>query len=342
MKKLYKKTVRTDMGLMIVTVSVLGVVSLAACSINYNDLADGINDLGKSVDHAINGTDAATAAATSGTETDATDPTAAPTEPEATPTPSPTPVPTATPTPTPTPTPAPQRVDMSELTTDTITEGVEIKDETFEESYHDVDDYTQLVKFTGNRIAVEIPDGKNVQTAINLVINGFYNETEGLYKRYSDEAQSAYLLDKENYLAAPYSVNVKFNYSYNGRVLSVISEYTVKKGEEEAYVEHKSEISTFDILTGQYVTPALVAKDYHKLEEVLAQALAQGSSSDVKVYKKEDVKSPVLVVHPISGGTVFAEVYGKIGGELYKTPVDLANYADYLNSYGKIVYKINN
>ena len=217
MKKLYKKTVRTDMGLMIVTVSVLGVVSLAACSINYNDLADGINDLGKSVDHAINGTDAATAAATSGTETDATDPTAAPTEPEATPTPSPTPVPTATPTPTPTPTPAPQRVDMSELTTDTITEGVEIKDETFEESYHDVDDYTQLVKFTGNRIAVEIPDGKNVQTAINLVINGFYNETEGLYKRYSDEAQSAYLLDKENYLAAPYSVNVKFNYSYNGR-----------------------------------------------------------------------------------------------------------------------------
>ena len=326
------------MGLMIVTVSVLGTITLAACSINYNDLADGINDLGKSVDHAFNGTTAATTVSDQTTADTASEPS----DTLPSPTPTATPVPTATPTPTPTPTPIPQRVDMSELTTDEISEGVEVKIEDFAESFHSDTDYKELVTFKGNRIAVEIPESKNVQTAVNLLLNGFYNETEGLYKRYSDEAQSAYILDAENYLSAPYAVNVKYTYSYNGRVLSVVMEYSVKKGEEEAYVEHKSEIVTLDILTGQYVTPALVAKDYHLLEEVLAQALAQAVSTEEKAYTKEDVKDPVIVVHPMSGGTIFAEVYGRIEGELRKTPVDLANYADYLNSYGKIVYKINN
>jgi len=340
MKKLYKRTVRTDMGLMIVTVSVLGVISLAACSINYNELADGINDLGKGVDHAINGTEKTTASDV--TEASVTDTSAEPSETTPSPTPTATPVPTATPTPTPTPTPVPQRVDMSELTTDEITEGVVVNIEDFAESYHVDGGETELASFAGNRIAVEIPEGKNVQTAVNLILDGFYSEASGLYKRYSDEAQSAYLLDAENYLVAPYAVNIKYNYTYNGRVLSVVMEYSVKKGEEEAFIDHKSEIVTLDILTGQYVTPALVAKDYQLLNEALAQALAQSISTEEKTYTKESVKDPVLVVHPMSGGTVFAEVYGKVGDELRKAPVDLANYADYLNSYGKIVYKINN
>ena len=345
MKKLSKRTVKTDLGPMIVVVSILGTITLAACSINYNELADGINDLGKGVDHAINGTKT-TAVATdtepTASESAASESATDSTDPLPTPTPTPTPEPTATPTPTPSPTPVPQRVDMSELTTDTISEGVEINIEDFAESYHDTEDYTELVKFSGNRIAVNIPDSANVQTAVNLILDGFYSEAEGLYKRYSDEAQAAYLLDKESYLAATYSASVKYTYSYNGRVLSVVMEYFVKKGADEQIAEHKSEIVTFDILTGQYVTPALVAKDYHALNDALAQALAQGVSNEEKKYKKEDVKDPVLVVHPQSGGTIFAEVYGRIGDKLFKTPVDLSNYADYLNSYGKIVYKLNN
>lgn len=337
MKKLSKKTVKTNKGLMIVIVSVLGTITLAACSVNYKELAEGINDLGTGVDHAINGTavtnpSESIPADASESSVPALDP-----APEAVPTPSP--VPTATPTPIPTPTPMAERVDMSELTTDKITSEVEVLSEDFEESYHLDGDETVLATFTGNRVAVKIPDSKNVQTALNLMYEGFYQEAEGLYKRYSSEGESQYTLDPENYLVAPYSVEIKNAYSYNGRLISVVMEYTVKAGED--IIEHKTELSTCDILTGQYITPALVAKDSIALSDAIAAALVQGVATDEFKVTKKDITDANIITHPESAGTVFAEACGYIKGELYRTPIDLAKFADYLNSFGKVVYKIN-
>jgi hypothetical protein len=337
MKKLSKRAVRTNKGLMIVVVSVLGTITLAACSVNYKELAEGINDLGAGVDHAINGTsEAAPSESVPAPSSGESDPTAE-SIPDASPVP--TPAPTVTPTPVPTPTPMPERVDMSKLTTDEITSDVEILSEDFAESYHVDGDETVLTTFTGNRVAVKIPDSKNVQTALNLIYEGFYQEAEGLYKRYSSEGESQYTLDPENYLVAPYSVEIKNAYSYNGRLMSVVMEYTVKSGED--VIEHKTEISTCDILTGQYITPALVAKDPYALSDAIAAALADGITTDEFKASKKDVTDANIITHPESAGTVFAEACGYIKGELYRTPIDLSRFADYLNSFGKVVYKIN-
>ena len=56
---------------------------------------------------------------------------------------------------------------------------------------------------------------------------------------------------------------------------------------------------------------------------------------------KKDITDANIITHPESAGTVFAEACGYIKGELYRTPIDLSRFADYLNSFGKVVYKIN-
>lgn len=333
MKKLSKKTVLTSRGLMVIMVSVLGTVTLASCTINYSKLADGIGDIGRGVDHMVNGTsETSEAAPTESTvSTDETTPSDGTTETEA------TPAPTAAPTPT--PTPAPERVDFSSLTEDKISDGVEVKEEEFGESFHDEADDTELVTFTGNRAVVSIPGATNIQTAINLVLDGFYGEAAGLYDRYTKDAQAEYSLDKEAYLAAPYAVTVKYAYSYNGRLLTMVMEYTVSNGGEKA-VDSKKEIATFDVLTGQYVTPATVAIDEAALEEALTQTVIQVASSEELTYTKEMVNDPIIIAHQQSGGTSFAEIYWSTDGVMHSVPADLANYAEYFNTYGKIVYKV--
>ena len=340
MKKLSKKQVNTSKGIMIVTVSVLGTITLAACSINYSELADGINDLGRGIDRAVNGTGEET---TVSAETEPTADETEETEPSETEAPAPTATPTPTPKPTATPTPMPQRVDFSELTTDTISENVDVQIEEFAESYHADGEETELVSFTGNRIVVSIPDNTNIQTSLNLILDGFYQEAAGLYNRYSSEAEGQYALDPEMYLANKYDINVEYRYSFNGRLLSVIMEYGVVSGSEETRTDvyKKIEVATFDVLTGQYVTPAAVAKDIDALNAALASYLANAASTDDEEYTSDMVSSPILVAHSNDGGTHFAEIYGYINGNFTSVVADLSNYADYLNTYGKIVYKIN-
>ncbi|SCW57380.1 hypothetical protein SAMN02910456_01922 [Ruminococcaceae bacterium YRB3002] len=341
MKKLSKKVVNTGKGFAIITVSVLGIITMTACSINYSKLAEGIGDLGRSIDHAVNGT----VPATSGTdlttptvETEETDPTESSEEV----TPTPTPAPTATPIPT--PTPMPERVDFSELITDTISEGVDIQLEDFAESFHLDGEETELATFKGNRMVIDIPDNKNVQTAVNLVLDGVYSEAAGLYARYSNEAASEYSLDPELYMASPYRVKINYSYSFNGRLISVVTDYEVARGNDETpdeVVAHKDEVFTFDVLTGQYVTLAMVSKDAAAFEDALKGVLAQGISTEDETYDKKDVTDPVIVVHQQGAGAVLGQVYGIVDGSLCHAPVDLTNMADYLNSYGKIVYKIS-
>ena len=338
MKRLSKKAVNTSKGIMIVVVSVLGTITLAACSINYRELADGINDIGRGMDHMVNGTSSARETEdpsdTDPTESSETDETAETPAPTATPTPAPTG------TPVPTPTPMPDRVDFSELTTDEISDTLEVQLEEFAESHHDEEDGEELVTFAGNRMVLSMPENENIQLALNSLIDGFYYEAEGLYNRYSGEADAAYALDSEIYMEAPYAVSVNFSYSYNGRLLSVIKSYEVTQGEENI-IDEKKEIDTYDVLTGNLVTPAMVAKDTTALGNALAASIAFAASTEEVQYTASQVTDPVIVVHAQGNGTAFAEAYGFINGTRFNAPVDLTNYADYLNSYGKIVYKIN-
>ena len=333
MKKLSKKTVLTSRGLMVIMVSVLGTVTLASCTINYSKLADGIGDIGRGVDHMVNGTSEVSSESSS-TEPTVSEETSASEETKATDA-----APTPTPIPTPSPTPVPERVDFSKLIEDKISDDVEVKEEEFGESFHAEGDDTELVTFTGNRMVVSIPKAENIQTAINLILDGFYGEASGLYDRYSKDATAAYSLDKDTYLAAPYAVTVNYAYSYNGRLLTMVMEYNVTNGSETP-VDSKKEIATFDVLTGQYVTPATIAIDELALEEALTQTIIQVASTEELTYTKDMIKDPIIIAHQQSGGTSFAEIYWSTNGVMHSIPADLANYAEYFNTYGKIAYKV--
>ena len=344
MKKLSKKAVNTSRGIMIVMVSIMGTITLAACSINYNQLADGINQLGRGVDRAVNGSHVTKSDSDDDDEDEptASEETTEPTEtaPDET---TPAATPTPTPKPTATPTPLPQRVDFSELTTDTISEGLEVQIEEFTESFHAEGEETELVTFTGERLAVSIPGNENVQTSLNLMYDAFYQEALGLYNRYSEEATAAYGLDPDTYLVAPYGISVNYKYAFNGRLLAVDMTYCVMKGdgEEAQMVASRSESLSMDVLTGQYVNLMLVSKDPDAFAYALSAYLANAQSIDGNQYTPDMVSDVALIAQANTDSTNFAIIRGNINGIPSEAVVDLGNYADYLNTYGKIVYKIN-
>ena len=237
-------------------------VLLAACSMDLDRAGSAFYDLGNNLNNAVEGEEdeedeepAETAAPTETAETsEETEPSETDPVPTATPAPTSTPVPTAT--------PAPERVDLSELTEDTISDGITVEDEAFEEHYVDGSD-TTVASFSGNRILVQIADAPNVQTSVNLLLDGFYQEAAGLYARYTNEALSEVALEggtvvlpsddeeqdedtqeteeteetEDAVLSSdgtfvPYTVTVSYDHSTNGRVLSVIMSYSVTRGDE--------------------------------------------------------------------------------------------------------------
>lgn len=95
--------------------------------------------------------------------------------------------PTTMATTTPTPTPEPERVDFSELTTDVIAEGITVNVEEFDEHYSISAD-TRVADFSGNRMLISSENDIAAVTAINLYLDAFYSEAEGLYGRYTNES----------------------------------------------------------------------------------------------------------------------------------------------------------
>lgn len=230
----------------------------AACSINTSELGKGISELGNAFE-----TTQATQE-TKETETPETTETSAVETTEET-----TAAPTATPTATPSPTPLPERVDFSEYTEIDLTDSFKVTTEEFAESAHSDDDKTQFATFTGTRLVVTEASNETARDAINLVVDGFYQEALGNYQRVVAQTKTEFLtngvIEKEG------AVAVNFEYVTNGRTLSVLMIYTVNTGNENS---RTVDFATFDMLTGHYVTLGSVVSDTAGLEKACRTALA--------------------------------------------------------------------
>lgn len=330
---------------------------LAACSINTDELGQGISDLGNAfTSQTVRETEKETTETTVTEETSATETTVAEKD-------TPTPTPTVTSTPTPTPTPLPQRVDFSEYTDIDLTDVFTVTVEEFGEKTYSDDNTALFATFEGNRLVVTKAANETVRDSINIIVDGFYAEAEGAYNRVIAKAKAEFNLT--GVVEIPSAVNVDFRYTTNGRVLSVLMVYEVKGVEsDEATV---IDFASFDMLSGQYINYTTISKDPAGLEDALKKGLentlkaqpiptpsatpAATQRTDETTVETEAVKIPsasdieVLYVAPgpvaaDNSGSTFATVYGVSEGVIYTAVIDINAYADFFNRYGTSVFFI--
>lgn len=338
---------------------------LAACSVNTDQLGQGISDLG----NAFNTTATQAPAVTETSATASSEDTAAPTEEttaEATP--------TATPTATPSPTPLPQRVDFSDYTEIDLTDSFTVTVEDFEESAHSDDDTVEFAVFTGNRLVITDADNKTARDAINLVVDGFYAEAEGAYQNIVAQLKSEYLTT--GVIENSGSVFVNFEYVTNGRALSVLMVYAVNVGDK---MDRTVEFATFDMLTGHYIAMNSIVSDTEGLERAMKTALADAikakaleavqptvtatptptpatvttttapttaETTVVETINEEDLPKAsdfeVIYIAPTVSETEGVHKVTVIGiakdGIIYEADVEIDSYANLFNRYGTSVF----
>lgn len=328
--------------LKVISLAVVSSIVFTSCSIDSDKLKEGVSDL----KDAISDTDeeAKEAETTIADESETSEETLAtiedtePTEivePTEEPVPTETPTPTPTEVPTPTEIPSPERVDLSELQQIDIDEYI-INVETFEESYV-TEEGIVLATLSGTNMLVECDDNTNVQKAINSILDGFYQETYGIYGRMISENNAEYAIYDEDADIIPYDVTISYAYSNNGRVLSVIMRNEVLQGEE--VVSSNCEYVSFDLITGQFITLAVVADDYYGLNKALADKLvAYTEDEDISA---SDVTNIAIIAQMPGAESATADIYGTINGETVHTAVDLNDYNDLMNRYGKTIYGLN-
>ena len=324
---------------------------LAACSIDTDKLSEGISDLGNVF---ISESEEETEPESDPVITEVTEESTEvtkPSETEATP----TPVPTATPTIT--PTPNPQRVDFSEYTTEILSfsGNFEVTTESFEESMHsEEDEQVVFATFAGKRVVVTDASSESIRDAINIVVDGFYAEAEGAYTRMTAKAKAEYTLT--GVVEEPYAVNVDIGYLSNGRVLSLLMRYDVTggKGDSDATV---IDFASFDMLSGQYVTFAAIARDARSFDGVIRAVLenslksqrageaaraadeAEAAAILEKPVPQADEYEAVYVAPTVAeNGSSISTVYGIVDGEVYSVSMDMNEYADFFNRYGASLF----
>ena len=316
----------------LISIVVLGFLA-ASCNINTDKAGQAFQHLGENLDNAVNGTEETEAPVeeteeTVAEETEETEPSVEETQPL------PTPEPTATPTPSPTPTPEPEpeRVDFSELTEDELADGVLVEEEDFEESYVNDDDIT-LITFSGNRIVISEEDAINIQTSVNLILDGFYQEAEGVYNRYTSEALAEYAMPMEEDMEyQPYAVTCDYEYGYNGRVLSVVMSYNVVR-DDQVVTEHTEYVS-FDMYTGQYVTTASVVEDPELFRTTCGNILAFATENE---EDNQDSFTNIFIFVEGPGNGVY--IIGTApDGSIVRALADINNIAPALNRYGQLLY----
>jgi|GEM_PF-1322555 len=319
-----------------------GTMFLSACSVDFNKVGEAFVNLGENVSEVVNDTEDTEEDDVIVVEPAETEVVAEETEPsEEIPEPTATPTPTPTPSPTPSPTPMPERVDFSDLTQTAVTESITVDVEEFEESCHSEDDDILLASFTGTRMLIEDRESARIASSVNLVLNSFYLEAEGLYGKYKSQAQARYDLTGE--IDDPVEVTVNYDHDFNGRILSVIMTLSVKQGEE--VFEDKTEYTSYDLYTGQYVVPSLYATDSDALNLAILTAYAesteatndraadysviyigaQAESSDGEEDDSEETPARVLIQS--DEGVV-------------EYVINLNDYAEYFTRYGMVIFDI--
>lgn len=339
---------------------------LAACSVNTDQLGQGISDLGGAFQTT---TVQETTTAESGGETEPDETTTVTEETTAETTVAPTP------TSTPSPTPLPQRVDFSDYTEVDITDRFKVTIEEFEESAHSDDDTTEFALFSGNRLVVTEADNKTARDAINLVVDGFYTQAEGAYQNLVAQLKSEYLTS--GVIENTGSVYVNFEYVTNGRALSVLMIYAVSIGDK---MDRTVDFATFDMLTGHYIALNSVVADTDGLERACRNALADAikakaletiqpqetatptptpaavttttapaittETTVVETINEDDLPKAsdfeVIYIAPAaseSEGVHMATVIGIAkDGIIYEADVEIDSYADSFNRYGTSVF----
>ncbi len=355
----------------------------AACSVNLDKAEQALKNFGQDVSDAFSSEEVETEPAPVQTEettaetTEVSEESAAPTEIEA------TPVPTATPTPSPVPTatPAPERVDLSELTEDQISDEITVEEETFAERYVFEGEVTGA-DFSGVRLLISNEQAPNVQTAINAVLNGFYEEAAGVYSRCINDAiaevsieygtpvegnndadvtqiaetgetteatettditettETAETTETTEITVSdvnitgfdPYHVIVGYEYSTNGRVLSVIMTCQVLRGDE--IIDEDTEYLSMDLYTGQYINMSVLSDDPDALEEALIEKISETAGED---FDPESVESLFIMVEEAGSASNYARIIAVTEDGAKNAVVDLGEYSDYFNRYGRIV-----
>jgi len=335
---------------------------LAACTINTDELGQGISDLGnaftsqtvRETEKTKETTETTESQETSGTEETVetvTETTAVPTS-----------------TATPSPTPLPQRVDFSDYTEIDLTDAFKVTVEEFGEKTYSDDNKELLATFEGNRLVVTEASNKTVMDSINLIVDGFYTEAEGAYARAVANAKAEYNLS--GVVELPSAVNVDFSYTTNGRILSVLMSYEVSGAAANA--GKVIDFASFDMLSGQYINLTSVSVDPAGLEEALKRGLENtlraqptptpaltpattqpsGSATvETTVETTEALRIPsasdIDILYVAAGpaadensGNSFVTVYGIADGEIYSAVIDITPYAAFFNRYGVSVYQI--
>lgn len=342
---------------------------LAACSINTDELGQGISDLGNAFTSQTERQTEKTKATTESTETEIPTETTVETTAAETPTP--------TPTATPSPTPLPQRVDFSDYTEIDLTDVFTVTVEEFGESAYSDDNKTLLSSFGGNRLVVTDAVNENVRDSINLIIDGFYSEAEGAYNRVAAKAKAEYKLSRV--IETPSEVTVDFQYTTNGRAFSVLMVYEVKGVEEDENTV--IDFVSFDMLSGQCINFSSISVDPAGLEDALKKGLENSlkiqptpapteapastrptttEPTDEEIEETEEivettaeteVKTTVtaaeieaIYIAPgpatadAQANNAFATIYGISDGKVYSAVIDINAYADFLNRYGTSVF----
>ena len=190
-----------------------------------------------------------------------------------------------------------------------------------------------MAVFSGKRMAVSKAENDNVTEAVNLILDSFYKEAEGIYNRYAGEAKAAFNLSGT--VDDAYVTEVNFDYSFNKRILSVVMSYKATNGKN--VLAEKEEYASFDMLTGQYVTLAAVASDWTGLQNALKVKLAK----NVSVSKASAITDLFVVAQQPGAQTATVEIYGMYNGQRIHTTGDMNEYAQFLNRYGKMIYGVS-
>ena len=321
---------------------------LAACSINTDKLGEGISELGNAF---VTETETTVTQAPETSETETTVATETSEAPAET---------TPVATPTPSATPLPQRVDFSNLTDIPLNDPFAVSTEDFSESSYVDGTEVLLAKFEGTRFVVSRASNETVANSINLIVNGFYNEAAGAYSRVYSKAKAEY--DLKGTIESPYNVLVDFQYTTNGRALSVLMVYEISGVEEDKTTV--IDFASFDMLSGQYITFNTVCKDPAGLEKALRSGLANSLKVQPKPVETDAVTETEAITETTAAQVVntpaaedfdaiyiapgpattdaasnsFATIYGIAGGKIYRTVIDMNAYKDFLNRYGASLF----
>ena len=322
---------------------------LAACSIDPDQLGKGINELGN--------------AFTTETQTETTE---APKETTEITTPSVSEEITettaeATTTPTPSPTPLPQRVDFSDHTDINLNDTFKVTTETFGESAYVEGTDVLLAKFEGTRFVVTSAANETVKDSINVIVDSFYKEAAAAYTRMYSKAQAEYQLT--GVVENTYSIVCDFQYTTNGRVLSVLMVYDVSGVEADKTTV--IDFASFDMISGQYITLNSICKDPSGLENALKAGLANSlkiqpkpsttettgtgetaattaeTTVAAKTPEAEDFTALYIAPGPATtepANNNFATIYGVTDGKIYSAVIDMNAYKDFLNRYGASIF----